>query len=385
MAERRDYYEVLGIERSADGETIKKAYRKLAMEWHPDRNADKPDAEERFKEISEAYAVLSDSEKRARYDRFGHVGAGAGGFGGAGMDIDPFEIFRSFMGGFGFGDIFGGPAGSSGGRGPRTYRGKDLQIRMPLTLEEIAEGVSKKIKVQRFESCSVCEGSGAKEGTEPETCPTCKGAGEVQQVTRSFIGQVVNITVCSECRGRGKIIRDTCDHCRGEGRVRNHATLEIKVPEGVRDGNYMTLHGEGHAGPWNGPSGDLAVVFEEKEHEHFERHEDDILYSMSISVPEAVLGAEVDVPTLNGPLTLEIPPGVQPGKVLRMRGKGIPHLNERGSGDQLVQVNVYIPEKPSAEAKQLFEKLSGEEGVEPKKRGQKGFFRKVRDTFFGAE
>lgn len=364
---------------------IKKAYRKLAMEWHPDRNADKPDAEARFKEISEAYAVLSDPDKRARYDQFGHAGAGAGGFGGAGMDIDPFEIFRSFMGGFGFGDIFGGQGGGGGGRGPRTYRGKDLQLKMPLTLEEIAEGVKKKIRVQRFEACEVCSGSGAKEGSEPVTCSTCKGAGEVQQVTRSFLGQVVNITACPDCRGRGKIIEETCDHCRGEGRVRNHATLEIEVPAGVRDNNYMTLNGEGHAGPWNGPSGDLAVVFEEKEHELFERHEDDILYSMSISVPEAVLGAEVDVPTLQGPLALEVPAGVQSGKVLRMRGKGIPHLNNHGKGDQLVQIRVYIPEKLGSDAKELFQKLREVDGVNPPKREGKGFFRKLKNHMFGAE
>jgi len=379
-----DYYEVLGIERSADGETIKKAYRKLAMEYHPDRNPDKPDAAERFKEISEAYAILSDEEKRARYDQFGHSGPGMGGGFGGGMEVDPFEIFRSFMGGFGFGDIFGGDAGG-GGRGPKTYRGRDLQINLAVTLEEIAEGVKKKIRVQRFQQCEVCHGEGTREGSSPATCPTCKGQGEVRQVTRSFIGQVVNVTTCPTCKGRGKVIEESCDNCRGEGRLRTQATLEIEVPPGVSNGHYMTLRGEGHAGPWNGPSGDLVVVFEEKPHKIFDRSNDDILYAMTVSVPEAILGTEVDIPIIGGEATLQIPAGIQSGKILRMRGKGIPHLNGHGRGDQLVRIAVYIPEKISGDAKKLIEELRDKDGIHPPSREGKGFFTKVRETFFGTE
>lgn len=379
---KRDYYEVLGIERGADADAIKKSYRKLAMEFHPDRNPDNPEAAERFKEISEAYAVLSDPEKRNRYDQFGHAGTGASGFGN-GMDIDPFEIFRSFMGGFGFGDIFGGGGGQP--RGPKTYRGRDIQINLAVTLEEIAEGVKKKIRVQRYEICGVCHGEGTKDGEQPTTCSTCKGAGEVRQVTRSFLGQMVNVTTCPTCQGRGTIIKNACDHCGGEGRVRNQATVEIDIPAGVDDGNYMTLRGDGHTGPWKGPSGDLVVVFEQKEHKLFERHKDDILYGLSISVPEAVLGTEVEVPTLNGSATLEIPAGIQSGKVLRMRHKGIKHLNNHGRGDQLVRVSVYIPEKLDPDTRSVFEKLRDQEGISPPARGGKSFFAKVRDAFLGSE
>ncbi|MFH0883084.1 MAG: molecular chaperone DnaJ [bacterium] len=379
---KRDYYEILGIDRGADGDAVKKAYRKLAMEYHPDRNPDNPEAAEKFKELSEAYSVLSDSEKRNRYDRFGYASASAGGFGN-GMDIDPFEIFRSFMGGFGFGDIFGGGGGQS--RGPKTYRGRDLQINLAVTLEEITEGVKKKIRVQRYETCGVCHGEGTKDGASPATCPTCKGVGEVRQVTRSFLGQMVNVTTCPACQGRGTLIQNPCNHCGGEGRVRNQATVEIEVPAGVDDGNYMTLRGEGHAGPWSGPAGDLVVVFEQKDHKLFDRHKDDILYSLSISVPEAVLGTEVEVPTLSGRAMLEIPAGIQSGKVLRMRNKGIKHLNNHGRGDQLVRISVYIPEKPSAEAQELFEKLRDKDGISPPIREGKGFFAKVRDAFLGSD
>ncbi|MCB2200674.1 molecular chaperone DnaJ [bacterium] len=383
---KRDYYEILGIERSSDGETVKKAYRKLAMQYHPDRNKGDAKAEERFKEIGEAYAILSDPDKRARYDRFGHsaTSPGAEGFGG-GMDIDPFEVFRSFMGGFGFGDIFGGAAGGGGGRGPRNFRGRDLQVNLGVTLEEIAEGTTKKIRVNRYEPCETCEGKGTKEGKEPTTCSTCKGAGEVRQVTRSFFGQMVNVMPCPTCSGKGTVIEDPCNTCGGEGRNKTAGTVSIKVPAGVGDGNYLTIHGEGHAGPWSGPSGDLIVVFEQKNHEAFERHNDDILYSLRISLPEAVLGATVEVPVLGGQAEMEIPAGIQPGKVLRMRNKGIRHLNASGRGDQLVRVDVYIPEKPSTEVKEVFEKLRDVDGITPPARHGKSFFRKMKDHIFGGE
>lgn len=380
---KRDYYEVLGLERNTDSETIKKAYRKLAMQYHPDRNKGDKEAEERFKEIGEAYAILSDPDKRARYDRFGHAGTSPGAEGFGGMDVDPFEIFRNFMGGFGFGDIFGGASG--GGRGPRSFRGRDLQVNLAVTLEEIAEGTTKKIRVNRYESCDSCKGSGEAEGKAPTTCSTCKGAGEVRQVTRSFFGQMVNVAPCPTCQGKGTVINDPCRECGGEGRSKKAGTVTITVPAGVGDGNYLTIHGEGHAGPWGGPSGDLIVVFEQKEHEHFERHNDDIVHTIRISIPEAVLGAKIEVPVLGGQAEIDIPAGVQPGKILRLRNKGIRHLNASGRGDQLVRIEVYVPEKVNGDIRGVFEQLRESEGIEPPERSGKSFFRKVKDHIFGGE
>lgn len=389
MAEKRDYYEVLGVDRGADKDQIKKAYRKLAMKYHPDRNHGDTEAEARFKEIGEAYAVLTDDNKRARYDQFGHAGmsgAAGGGFGG-GMDVDPFEIFRDFMGGFGFGDIFGGAGGGGGSRrrGPRTYRGKDLQIRMPLTLEEIAEGTKKTIRVNRFQRCDSCDGSGTKEGREPATCPTCQGTGEVKQVSRSFFGQVVNVTACPRCEGRGKVIEDPCEICGGKGRLKGASTVDVEVPAGVEEGHYLTLNEEGHVGPWGGPSGDLIVVFEQKKHDKFERNGDDILSSLRISIPEAVLGATVAVDTLDGKVEMDIPAGTQSGKVLRLKNKGIRHLRHHGRGDQLVRVDVYIPEKIHSKAKQLFSELAKLDEMIPSKREDKSFLKKMMSAVFGEE
>ncbi len=377
----QDYYKTLGISRNADAETIKKSYRKLAMKYHPDRNKEDPESEEKFKQVGEAYAVLSNPEKRAQYDRFGHVGAATGGFGP--MDIDPFEIFREFMGGFGFGDFFGGTAGNRGSRARRHQRGRDLQINLKLELEEIAEGTTKKIRVSRLMACESCGGNGAKKGSKPQTCSTCNGVGEVRQVTRSFFGQMVNVTTCPSCGGTGEINREHCDICGGEGRMKGSATVNVGVPAGVSGGHYLTLSGEGHAGPRGGPAGDLIVVFEEKTHKHFERHGDDILYSIGISIPEAVLGTEVEVPALEGQVQLEIPAGVQPGKILRMRGKGIRCLNSTGRGDQLVRISVWIPDKLDPHEKEMFEELAASEGLKPPKSKDRGFFDKVKNVFFG--
>lgn len=380
---KRDYYEVLGVERGASADEIKKAYRKLALKYHPDRNEGDGDAEAKFKEVGEAYSVLSDPERRARYDRFGHAaasaGAGAGaGFGG-GMDIDPFEIFSSIFGGMGFGDIFGGGGGR---RGRRTTRGRDLRIDLSVTLEEVAEGATKKIRVNRYEPCDECAGSGARGGSQPQACPTCRGTGELRQVSRSLFGQMLNVTTCPNCEGRGEVVADPCPACGGDGRVKNSSTLEIHVPSGVEEGNYMTLRGEGHAGPHGGPAGDLVVVFDIKQHENFERHGDDLLYPLSISIPEAVLGGEVQVPTLNGTVEIEIPPGTQPGKILRLRNKGIQHLSVHGRGDLLVRVDVYIPTKLGPEEREMFGALREIEGIQPPRRQDRSFFKKMRDTFF---
>ncbi|HEB84048.1 MAG TPA: J domain-containing protein, partial [Bacteroidetes bacterium] len=267
--------------------------------------------------------------------------------------------------------------------GPRTFRGRDLQVNLPLTLEEIAEGVTKKIRVTRYVRCEVCGGTGAEPGTKPEKCPTCKGHGEVRQVTRSFLGQMVQVTTCPACHGRGEVIPRPCGACAGEGRVKDTVTVEIPVPAGVESGNYITLDGEGHAGPFNGPPGDLIVVFEEKRHKLFERHGVDILYNLTLSIPQAVLGAKLQVPTLNGKVEVDIPPGVQSGKVLRLRGKGIRHLDSSRRGDELVRIAVWIPDKLTPRERELFEELSRSEGIRPPEDDEGGFFHKMKSVLFG--
>ncbi len=382
---KRDYYEVLGLERNAGVDEIKKAYRKLAMQYHPDRNTDDASAEEKFKEVGEAYAILSDPDKRAKYDRFGHAGlggaAGGGGFGG-GIDIDPMDLFSSIFGGMGFGDIFGGATGGGGRGGRRTLKGRDLRIDLAITLEEVAEGVTKKIKVNRFERCVECGGSGALDQTAIDTCPTCKGTGEIRQMTRSLLGQMINVSTCPTCNGRGKVIKEACRDCNGDGRLKTSSTIEIDIPAGVEKGNYMTMRGEGHAGPQGGPSGDLIIVFDVKEHDHFERHGDDLLYGLNISIPEAVLGGQMEVPTLNGAVEVDIPSGTQSGRMLRLRGKGLRHLNSSSRGDLLVQVDVYIPTKLSAEERELFESLREMDGIKPPEGGDRNIFKRMKDAFF---
>jgi len=377
---KRDYYEVLGVERNASEEEIKKAYRKLALKFHPDKNKGDPAAEEKFKEVGEAYSVLSDSTKRAQYDRYGHVTpAGMGQeFRGYGTDFDPFELFRNVMGdAFGFGDFFGGRRDTRPGR----QKGSDLQITLRLTLEEVATGVTKKIRVKKLKSCATCKGSGAKPGTQRQTCPICKGAGEIRQVSRSLFGNFVNITTCSTCGGEGTVLTERCQECLGEGLVRGENTISVNVPAGVKTGNYLHLRGQGNAGPRNGPAGDIIVMIEEKEHEFFERNRDDVIYRLELSIPQAVLGDNIEVPTLAGRAKLTIHPGTQPGKVLRMKGKGIKHLNGQGVGDQLVQVGIYVPEQLTSEERKCLESLRESENFQPKS-DSKGFFRKVKDAFF---
>jgi molecular chaperone DnaJ len=356
---KRDYYEVLGINRNASKEDIRKAYRKLAMQFHPDRNPDDQTAEAKFKEAAEAYEVLNNDEKKARYDRFGHEGVKSG-FGSQGFtDInDIFSHFSDiFSGGSIFDDFFG--------TGQRTRRrtggtpGTDLKISLKLTLEEIAEGVSKKIKLKKLVKCDVCKGTGAEGGTSTKTCPVCQGSGEVKTVSRSVFGQFVNIQPCTNCSGEGNVIDDPCKKCHGDGRVQEEVTVPVNVPAGVYQNSYMTMRGEGNSGRRSGPAGDLIVVFEEIPHEYFVRNNDDIIYELFISYPEAVLGSEVDVPTLKGKAKLKIDSGTQPGKLLRMRDKGIRHLNEGGYGDQLVKINIDVPKKLSAKEKELLKELWG--------------------------
>ncbi|MBN2008649.1 molecular chaperone DnaJ [candidate division KSB1 bacterium] len=375
---KRDYYEVLGISRDANDNEIKKAYRKLAMEFHPDRNPGNKEAEEKFKEASEAYEVLKDAQKRQRYDRFGHqdAGAGHGGFSG-GFDFDLSDALRTFMSEGFFGDFFGG---SSRSRGPRQQRGADLQLRLKLTLEEIATGVEKKLKLKRYVRCDECDGSGAQRGTSTITCPYCKGAGEIRQASRSIFGQFVNITTCSHCGGQGQIVAEPCVVCNGDGRVKGERSINVKIPAGVTTGNYISLEGEGHAGPKGGPTGDAIILIEEQEHDLFERHGDDILYHLYVNFSQVALGDQVDVPTLTNKAKLTIPPGTQSGKILRMKGKGIPHLNGYHVGDQLVSVHVWTPSKLSEKEKKLLQELAVCEGLQPPK-GDKSFFQKVKDAF----
>jgi molecular chaperone DnaJ len=359
---KRDYYDVLGVPKGAGQEDIKKAYRQLAMKYHPDRNPGDKEAEEKFKVAAEAYEILTDSEKRERYDRYGHEGlrGGAGGF--RGFDFDLSDALRTFMSGFGgFGDFFGNVHQRSG-----PEQGSDLQIQMELTLHEIAVGVEKKVKIRHLIHCDICNGSGARSAGSIKTCSTCHGAGQVRQVSRSFLGQFVNIAPCRACGGAGKVVTDPCSTCGGTGHKRGEKILNIHIPAGVAMGNYITLQGEGDAGPKGGPSGDVYVMIKEKQDATFDRHGDDVLVDLPISIPQAVLGAEVEVPTLIGKSTITVDPGTQSGKILRMRGKGIPHLHGGGKGDQLVRINVWIPTKISKTTHRLFEDLSAKDEMYPK-------------------
>lgn len=380
---KRDYYEVLGVDRGADEATIKSAYRKKAMQFHPDRNPGNTEAEEKFKEATEAYEVLKEPQKRQMYDQYGHAGLGQGaGFGGGFGGFEHFDLgdaLRAFMRDFGaggsiFDEFFGG-----GGARRRANRGEDLRIRIALSLEEIAVGIEKKLKVNRLVRCDTCAGSGVAAGSSRKTCPQCKGAGQVRTITRTFLGTVQQVSTCSMCRGSGEIIADPCKTCSGEGRVRGTSEVTINIPAGVSSGNYMTVENMGNAAPTNGEPGDLIVVFEEKEHEQFTRHGDNILYELPISFAQAALGAEIDVPTLNGRAPLKIPAGTQSGKVLKIRNKGIPHLHQGGRGDQMVQVTVWVPTKLSAEDKKLLEKLEQSEQFRPPE-ASKSFFDRLRET-----
>jgi molecular chaperone DnaJ len=377
---KKDYYQVLGVSQDADANEIKKAYRKLALQYHPDKNEGNQQAEEKFKEVSEAYEVLKDPEKRRRYDQFGQSSLKGGFNGFSGFEFDLGDALRTFMGaGFGFSDFFG-TTGQTRTRRAK-IKGSDLQIRLELTLEEIATGATKKIKLKRYVKCQDCDGSGLKKGSSPEACPLCHGTGEIRQASRTIFGQFINVTTCSECGGEGRVIKDPCSICNGQGRVKEENTISVTIPAGVTSGNYISLRGEGHCGPRGGPAGDAIVLIEEQEHEHFERHGDDILYDLYLSFSQVALGDEVEVPTLNNKARLSIASGTQSGKILRMRGRGIPHLNHHGRGDQLVRVLVWTPTKLSEKEKQLFNELAKCDAIKPPQ-GDKSFFRKVKEALF---
>ena len=379
MSTLRDYYIVLEVSRDVSDEDIKKAYRKLALKYHPDRNPDDPRAEERFKEATEAYEVLRDEQKRAAYDRFGHAGVRGGGPSAAGPDFGLQDALNAFMRDFGgFSDIFGGSP-----RGPRDERGSDLQIRVRLTLEEVATGVNKKLKIKKPVPCATCEGSGAEEGSKTVTCPECRGAGQVRQVHRTFIGQFINVATCPRCHGEGRSAERPCPTCAGEGRVRGEETVEVDIPPGVGDDNYLTVRGRGEAGRRGRPAGDLIVIMEVTEHDAFERHGSDLVADLPISPSRAALGGDEEVPTLDGRARISIPSGVQTGKVLRLKGKGLPELNRNGRGDLLLRVLVWVPTKVSGKEKEFYQEL---EKLESKKssRPDRGVIDRIREAFRGS-
>ena len=364
---KRDYYEILGVGKDVSDDELKKAYRKLAMKYHPDRNPDDKDAEAKFKESAEAYEVLSDGDKRAKYDRFGHQGMRGGqDFHGFSNANDIFSHFSDIFGGGGFssgggGSIFDDIFGGGGGQGRRQRStgtpGQDLKVTLKLTLEEIAAGATKKIKLKKHKKCTTCNGTGAKDTASFQTCSVCSGAGEVKQVSRSMFGQFVNIAPCNNCSGSGKVITAPCLSCKGDGRIYEETTIKINIPAGVSDNSYMTLRGEGNAGKNGGSSGDIIAIFRELPHEYFVRDDDNIIYELSISYPEAVLGTDVEIPTLNGRAKLKIEHGTESGKFLKMREKGIQHLNRHGAGDQLVKINIHVPKKVNSKEKDLLKEL----------------------------
>ncbi|NTU49867.1 MAG: molecular chaperone DnaJ [Desulfobulbaceae bacterium] len=390
MSTKRDFYEVLGVERSANKEDMKKAYRKLAIKYHPDKNQGDKAAEEKFKEVNEAYEVLSNDDKRARYERFGHAGVGTSaasdgnpfaGRGGAGGFDDIFSAFSDiFGGGAGFEEAFGGGRARGGGRRRSAgVPGSDLKINLKLTLEEIAYGVEKTLKIKKLKPSEAFSGTGSKTG-HFDTCPTCNGTGEIRHVSRSMFGQFVNISACSTCSGEGRVLRDKCSACGGEGRVQGEVTVKVSIPAGVAEGNYIPLRGQGNAGMRGGPAGDLLVVIEEIEHKHFFREGDDIIYHLRLSFPDVVLGTKVEVPTLEGEDTIDVPAGTQPGEIIRMHSKGIGHLNGYGHGDQLIRVDVYVPKHVSSKEKEVLRELRKSENIVPSAKDgkeEKSFFKGI--------
>ena len=359
MAEKRDYYEVLGVEKSANAEQIKKAYRKAAIKYHPDKNPGDKDAEEKFKEAAEAYDVLSNPDKRARYDQFGHAGmsgaAGAGGFGGGFGGFSMEDIFSQF------GDIFGGHFGGgfrSSGGGQRVSRGSDIRVKVRLNLQEIASGVTKKLKITKTVACDKCGGSGAKDSNSYSTCSTCNGSGYVMRVENTFFGRMQTQGVCPTCGGSGRVITAPCEKCNGEGALRGEEVVEIKIPAGVGEGMVLTVSGKGNAARRGGVNGDLQVLIEEESHPELLRDGNDLIHNLNITVTTALLGGTVEVPTIDGRAKIKIAPGTHAGKVLRLGGKGLPEVNGYGRGDILVVVDITIPDKLNSEERKLVEKLS---------------------------
>jgi molecular chaperone DnaJ len=383
---KRDYYEILGVAKGAPAEEIKKAYRKVAMQFHPDRNPGDKAAEEKFKEAAEAYEVLSDAEKRAQYDRYGHAGLsgnGRGGFNGGNMNMD--DIFSQFGDIFGddlFGSFFGGGRRGGGGGRTRGVRGSNLRVKIKLNYEEIAKGVSKNIKVKKYVSCTTCSGSGAKDKNSVQTCSTCGGSGQVRRVSNTFLGQMQTVTTCPTCNGEGSIVTAKCAVCKGEGRVYGEETVTIDIPAGVQEGMQLSVGGRGNAGERGGPPGDLIILIEEEQHPELHRDGLNVAFELHISFADAVFGLQAEVPTIDGKAKIKIPPGTQSGKIFRLKGKGFPGVNSYERGDQLIHVNVWTPQNVTAEEKAILEKLNESANFQPKPdKNERSFFDKVREMF----
>ena len=387
---KRDYYEVLGVDKNASADEIKKAYRKLAVKYHPDKNPGDKEAEEKFKEAAEAYSILSDPDKKAKYDQFGHAGvdgAGpdfSGGFGNLNDILN--DLFGGAFGG-GFGGFSGFGGGFGGGRASqrqqRVYRGRDIRVRVKLTLEEIAKGVEKEISIEKSVPCTDCGGRGAKNSSDIKTCTACGGTGQVQRVVNSLFGQTVTYSTCQQCGGEGKVITNPCRTCGGSGLVRKRETIKVKIPAGVEAGMQLTIQGEGHAAKNNGINGDLLVVIEEQEHPNFKREGNNLFYTKIISLPEAILGAEVEIPCLDGPKRIRIDAGTQSGTVTRIGGKGLPTVNGYGgTGDLYVKIAVWIPKKLDREDKAVIESLRDKDAFKPNPtKEDRSFFEKLKDWF----
>ncbi len=387
---KKDFYEILGVSKTASQDEIKKAYRKVAMQHHPDRNPGDKGAEEKFKEAAEAYEILSDADKRAQYDRFGHQafspGRGGGGYSGGGMNMD--DIFSQFGDIFGddspFGSFFGGGSSrrSSGGGRARGTRGSNLRVKLKLNYEEIAKGATKTIKVKKYVVCTTCSGSGAKDKNSVQTCTTCGGSGQVRRVQNTFLGQMQTVTTCPTCNGEGSTVTSKCTACKGEGRVYGEETVTIDIPAGVQEGMQLSIGGKGNAGERGGAAGDLIVLIEEEAHPQLHRDGLNVAFDLHISIPDAVFGTQVEVPTIDGRAKIKIPPGTQSGKIFRLKGKGFPNVNSYEKGDQLIQVNVWTPQHVSSEEKTMLEKMQQSQNFTPKpEKNEKSFFDKVREMF----
>lgn len=383
---KRDYYEVLGVPKTADDATLKKAYRQKALEFHPDRNPGDKAAEEKFKEAAEAYEVLSDKEKRARYDRFGHAGVSGnsgGGFRGSGMTME--DIFTQF------GDIFSGTGspfeeffrgGRGGGGRSMGQRGSNLRVKVKLTLEEIATGVTKKIKVNKQVPCQTCGGSGAKDRGSVQQCGACRGSGYIRQVRSTFLGQMQTTTTCPTCNGAGEVVTANCTNCRGDGRVFGEDTIELDIPAGVAEGMQLSLSGRGNAGAKGGPAGDLLINIEEVPHEHLHRDGLNLIYDLFLNFADAALGKSIEVPTIDGRVKIKVPPGTQAGKIFRLKDKGLPSVQSYERGDQLIQINIWTPKKLTDEDRRILEKIKDLPNFQPEPgKGERGFFDKMKDYF----
>jgi molecular chaperone DnaJ len=382
---KRDYYEVLGVGKNSSADEIKKSYRKVAMQFHPDRNPGDKSAEEKFKEAAEAYEVLSDADKRAQYDRYGHAGLnnnGRGGFGGMNTE-DIFSQFGDIFGEDIFGSFFGGGGRSrSGGGRSRGVRGSNLRVKIKLNYEEIAKGVSKNIKVKKYVTCATCSGSGAKDKGSVQTCNTCGGSGQVRRVSNTFLGQMQTVTTCPTCNGEGTVVTAKCNVCKGEGRVYGEETVTIEIPAGVQDGMQLSVGGRGNAGERGGASGDLIILIEEEQHAELHRDGLNVAFELHLSFTDGVFGTQVEVPTIDGKAKIKIPAGTQSGKIFRLKGKGFPAVNSYEKGDQLIHVNLWTPQNVSHEEKAMLDKLSNSPNFQPKPdKNERGFFDKVREMF----